>query len=106
MERTEKPAVGHKPAGLTKRMALGFARRVKRRVFLPGDSLADGVKRASVFVVGWGALIGLLAWGAYRQGILHGVGEGITFCAVLFLLAVHVAPDYSGPGGRQGRNLY
>jgi hypothetical protein len=79
---------------------------VKRRIFLPGDSLADGVKRVCGFVLGWGTLIGLLAWGAYRKGFLHGVGDGVTFCAVLFLLAFLAAPDYMRPGGPQGRNQY
>jgi hypothetical protein len=82
---------------------------VKRRIFLPGDSLADGLKRTCAFVLGWGTLIGLLAWGAYRQDILHGVGDGISFCAVLLLLAVLAvlaAPDYTRPGGPQGRNQY
>jgi len=69
-----------------KRVMRSLARRVRRRIFLPGDSLADGVKRACGFVLGLGALIGLLTWGAYRQGILHGRWRGITFCAVLFLL--------------------
>ncbi len=59
-----------------------------------------------MFVAGWGALIGLLAWGAYRQGVLHGIGDGITFCAALFLLAVLRAPDFTGPGGRRGRDQY
>jgi hypothetical protein len=57
-------------------------------------------------VFGWGAVIGLLTWGAYRQGVLHGVGDGITFCATLFLLAVLCAPNYTRPGGPQGRNQY
>jgi hypothetical protein len=99
---TEKPP----SPGRTKRVLKSVARRIRLRIFLPGDSLADGVKRSSAFVLGWGAFIGLLAWGAYRQGVLHGVGDGITFCAVLFLLAVLAAPDYMRPGGPRGRNQY
>jgi hypothetical protein len=106
MPRTSDRALGQPPARLTKRILLSLSRRARRRVFLPGNSLADGLRRAGVFVVGWGTVIGLLAWGAYRQGVLHGVGDGITICAALFLLAVYAAPDYMGPGGRQGRNQY
>lgn len=106
MPRTSERVLGQPQASLTKRFMLHLARRARRRIFLPGDSLADGVKRATVFVIGWGTVIGLLAWGAYRQGFLHGVGDGITFCAVLFLLAVASAPDYTGPTGRQSRNQY
>jgi hypothetical protein len=76
-----------------------LGRRLMRRIFLPGDSLVDSLKRTAVFVVGWGTVIGLLAWGTYRQGILHGVGQGIAFCAVLFGLAVLKAPDFMSPGG-------
>jgi hypothetical protein len=79
-----------------------LGRRLRRRVFFPGDSLADSVKRTALFVIGWGTLIALLAWGAYRQGLLHGVGDGIAFSAVLFGLAVFKAPDYTRPGGPQG----
>jgi hypothetical protein len=106
MPRTSERALGQPPVRLTERIMFGLTRRARRRIFLPGDSLADGVKRATVFVIGWGTVIGLLAWGAYRQGFLHGVGDGITFCAVLFLLAVFSAPDYMGPTGRQSRNQY
>jgi hypothetical protein len=81
-------------------------RRVKRRIFLPGDSLFDGVKRVGSFVLGWGIVIGLFAWGAYRQGFLHGVGDGATFCAVLFFLAFIAAPGFMGPARRQGRSQY
>ena len=35
-------------------------------------------------MIGWGSLIGILAWGAYAQGVLHGPGEGIAFCGLLF----------------------
>lgn len=98
----EKP---HSP-GRTKRVLRSLARRIGVRIFLPGDSLANGVKRSCAFVRGWGAFIGLLAWGAYRQGVLHGLGVGITFCAVLFLLAVLAAPDYMRPGGPRGRDQY
>jgi len=77
-----------------------------RRIFLPGDSLADSVKRVRGFVLGWGTLIGLLTWGGYRRGILHGVGDGVTFCLALFLLAVLAAPGFTRPGGPQGRNQY
>jgi hypothetical protein len=83
-----------------------LARQVKRRIFLPGDTLAAGVKRAIGFVLGWGTLIALLAWGAYAQGVLHGVGDGITFCAVLFFLAFLAAPGYMRPNGPQGRSQY
>jgi hypothetical protein len=82
-------------AGRTRRVVRSLTRRARRRIFLPGDSLADGVKRACVFMVGWGAVIGLLTWAGYRQGLLHGVGDGITFAAVLFLLAVLSAPNYT-----------
>jgi hypothetical protein len=79
---------------------------MKRRIFLPGDSLADGVKRVCKFVLGWGTVIGLLTLAAYREGFLHGVGDGVTFCAVLFLLAFIATPGFMGPAGRQGRNQY
>jgi hypothetical protein len=94
------------PASLPRRVVRNLGHRLRRRIWLPGDSFAKAVARACAFVIGWGALIGLLAWGAYRQGFLHGVGDGITFCAALFLLAVLVAPDYSRPGGPQGGNDY
>ena len=94
------------PPGPARRVLRNLGHRIRRRVFLPGDSAAHAVKRACTFVLGWGALIGLLAWGAYRQGFLHGVGDGITFCAALFLLAVLVAPDYARAGGPQARNDY
>jgi hypothetical protein len=106
MPRTSERVLGQPQASPAKRFILGLTRRTRRRIFLPGDSLVDGVKRATVFTIGWGTVIGLLAWGAYRQGSLHGVGDGITFCVVLFLLAVTSAPDYTGPTGRQGRNQY
>ena len=106
MPRTRERALGHPPISRTKRVMLSLTRRVKRRIFLPGDSFARSVLRVCGFVLGWGTLIGLLTWGAYRRGILHGVGDGITFCAVLFLLAVLLAPDYMRPGGPQGRNQY
>lgn len=91
---------------LPRRLTHYLGRRLMRRVFLPGDSLADALKRAAVFVVGWGTFIGLLAWGGYRQGFLHGIGEGITFCVILFVLAVLKAPDFMRPGGSQGRDQY
>jgi hypothetical protein len=79
--------------------------RLRRRVFLPGDSLADAVKRTAFFVIGWGSLIGILAWGAYAQGVLHGPGEGIAFCGLLFALAVLKAPDFTdtSAAGRRRR---
>jgi hypothetical protein len=77
-----------------------------RRVIFPGDSLADAVKRTAYFVIGWGTFIGLLAWGAYRQGLLHGVGDGIVFCGVFFGLAVLAAPDFVRPGGSQRPDHY
>jgi hypothetical protein len=83
------------PRRLTRNLGL----RLRRRVFLPGDSLADAVKRTAVFVGAWGVLIGLLAWGAYTQGVLHGPGEGIVFCAALFTLAVLKAPDFTSTDG-------
>lgn len=83
------------PRRLTRNLAL----RLRRRVFLPGDSLADAVRRTVVFVGAWGALIALLAWGAYQQGVLHGPGEGIVFCAALFALAVLKAPDFTSTDG-------
>jgi hypothetical protein len=82
-------------------MTRSLGRRLMRRVFFPGDSLADAVKRTALFVIGWGTLIGLLAWGAYRQGILHGVGDGIVFCGVFFGLAVLKAPDFMRSGAAQ-----
>jgi hypothetical protein len=91
---------------LPRRVRHNLGRRLRRRVFLPGDSVADAVKRTAVFLIGWGTLIALLTWGAYRRDFLHGVGDGITFAAVLFLLAVLAAPDYMRPGGRQGRHRY
>ncbi len=106
MPRTIEQAVGQPPVSRTKRLLRSMTRRVKRRIFLPGDSLADGLKRVCGFVLGWGTLIALLTWGAYRGGYLHGVGDGVTFCAALFLLAVFAAPDYMRPGGTQGRNQY
>jgi hypothetical protein len=105
-QATEQAFRTPRPPSLPGRFFRNLGHRLRRRVFLPGDSLADAAKRASAFVIGWGALIGLLAWGAYRQGFLHGVGDGFTFCAALFLLAVLVAPDYSRPGGPRGRNDY
>jgi hypothetical protein len=105
-QATEQAFRTPRPPSLARRVVRNLGHRLRRRVFLPGDSPADAAKRASAFVLGWGTLIGLLAWGGYRQGLLHGVGDGITFCAALFLLAVLVAPDYVRPGGPQGRNDY
>jgi hypothetical protein len=87
-------------------MMRSLARQMKRRIALPGDTRAQTVKRVIGFVLGWGALIGLVTWGAYQQGVLHGIGDGITFCAVLFLLAFLAAPGYMRPGGSQGRSPY
>jgi len=106
MPLTRAWALGQPPSSRTKRLMRNLTRRMKRRVFLPGDSLADGVKRMATVVLGWGTVIGLLAWGAYRQGFLHGVGDGVTFCAVLFSLAFIAAPGFMGPAGRRGRNHY
>jgi hypothetical protein len=38
--------------------------------------------------------------------VLLGVGDGIAFCAVLFLLAVLTAPDFMRLGGPRGHNQY
>ena len=92
------------PLSRPKRMTRYLGHRLLRRVILPGDSPAAALKRAAVFVIGWGVLIGLLTWGAYRQGILHGVWEGIAFCGVLFGLAILKAPDLMQSGGSQGQN--
>jgi hypothetical protein len=106
MPQVREQAFGQPPVSRTKRVVRSLTRRVKRRIFLPGESFADGVKGLCGFVLGWGTLIGLLTWGAYRQGFLHGIGDGVTFCAVLFALAVFFAPDYRRSGGPQGRNQY
>jgi hypothetical protein len=74
-----------------------------RMVFLPGDSLSDGPKRIGIFVLGWGGLIALFAWGGYSQGNLHGIGDGVTFCGVLFVLALLAAPGYRRPPGPPAR---
>jgi hypothetical protein len=87
-------------------MMRSLARQMKRRIALAGDTRPQTVKRIIGFVLGWGTLIGLVTWGAYQQGILHGIGDGITFCAVLFLLAFLAAPGYMRPGGPQGRSPY
>jgi hypothetical protein len=87
-------------------MMRSLTRQVKRRIFLPGDTGAQAMKRAIGFVLGWGTLIGLLLWAAYQQGILHGIGDGITFCAVCFLLAFLAAPGYMRSAGQQGRSQY
>lgn len=92
--------------GLTKRLMHYLTDRIKRRILLPGDSLADAVKRVTTFVLGWGTLITLLTLAGYHQGYLHGVGDGIVFCAFFFLLAVIWAPDYSSPRGSPSRNQY
>ena len=73
--------------------------RLRRGAFLPGDSLADAVKRTAVLVTAWGTLIGVLAWGASALGVLHSVGEGIAFCGILFALAVLKAPDFTNTDG-------
>jgi hypothetical protein len=86
------------PGRVTRNLGL----RLRRRVFLPGDSPADAIKRTAFFVVTWGTLISVLAWGAYQQGVLHGVGDGIAFCGALFALAVLKAPDFT-PSDRSGR---
>ena len=106
MAQSSQWAVTQPPVSRTKRMVRSLTRQVKRRIFLPGDTLAQAMKRAIGFVLGWGALIGLLAWGAYQRGVLHGIGDGITFCAVLFLLAFLAAPGYMRTGGRQGPSQY
>ena len=107
MQQTSEPAFGTpQPLSRPKRIARYLGRRLMRRVFFPGDSLADVVRRTAFFVIGWGTFIGLLAWGAYRQGILHGVGDGILFCGVFFGLAVLMAPDFTRPGGSQRPNQY
>jgi hypothetical protein len=98
------PVSAERTLSWPRRLARNLGLRLRRRIFLPGDSLADAVKRTAFFVGGWGALIGLLAWGAYAQGVLHGVGEGVVFCAALFALAVLKAPDFTstdGSGRRQ-----
>jgi hypothetical protein len=98
---TEKPS-----KGLAKRVMRSLTKRLTRRIFLPGDSLGDAVKRVSAFVLGWGSFIALLTWGGYRQGYLHGVGDGFAFFGVLFVLGVIVAPGFIRSGGPQGRNEY
>lgn len=97
----EKPHVG-----VSRRAMHALARRIKRRVLLPGDSLVNAVKRVGIFVVGWGTLIALLTLAGYHQGYLHGVGDGITFCVLFFLLAVIFAPNYTSPPGSSGGNQY
>jgi hypothetical protein len=107
MQQTSEPAFGTpQPLSRPRRIARYLGRRLLRRVIFPGDSLADAVKRTAYFVIGWGAFIGLLAWGAYRQGFLHGVGDGIVFCGVFFGLAVLTAPDFVRPGGSQRPDHY
>jgi hypothetical protein len=106
MAESRQWAVARPPMSRIRRMMRSLTRQVKRRIFLPGDTLAQAMKRAIGFILGWGTLIGLLAWGAYQQGILHGIGDGITFCAVFFLLAFLAAPGYMRPGGPRGRTDY
>jgi dolichol kinase len=85
------------PASLARRAWRRLAKRIVNLVYAPGDSLADISKRAAVFILGWGSFISLLTWAGYRNGNLHGVGEGILWACGLFLAAVLFAPDYLTP---------
>lgn len=99
MGQPEVWGVWVQPISRWKRARQRLLRHIMRMVFLPGDSLSDGAKRICIFVLGWGGLIALFAWGGYTQGSLHGVGDGVTFCAVLFVLALLAAPGYRRPPG-------
>ena len=99
-------SVGQARPRLPTRFMHALVKRVKRRVVFPGDAPIDVAKRVATFVLGWGAVIALLTWGGYSQGILHGLGDGVWFCVVLFGLALVFSPDYSQPGGSQSRTQY
>jgi len=79
-----------------------MVRLATRLVVFTGDTPAVVVTRITVFVVGWGALLGLLLWSGYHQGRLHGI-DGVGVGLVLTVLAVGVARRVVRPGvdGRQ-----
>lgn len=84
-------------AGLGRRAVRKLTRRIVNLVYSPGDTPADVSKRAAMFILGWGAFIGLLTWAGYRNGNFHGAGEGILWFCGLFLAAALFAPDYLTP---------
>ncbi|HEV3280834.1 MAG TPA: hypothetical protein VG032_04430 [Acidimicrobiales bacterium] len=77
-------------------MARAYQAHRPRGLF-PGDTVTEVSKRIGVFLLGRGGFIGLLTWAGYRNGNLHGVGEGILFFGALFVSAVLFAPDYLSP---------
>lgn len=85
---------GGTPVSLAIRTWRKLVRRIVRIFHRQGDTRAQVSKRIAVFLVGWGCFIGLLTWAGYKNGILHGVGDGIVSFCVLFVLALLTAPGY------------
>ena len=79
--------------GTATKVKRGVGRRLKRLFVLPGDTLATSARRIVAFVVGWGALLGLILWGGYHQGRLHGVRVGLILGAVFTILAILTARE-------------
>jgi hypothetical protein len=84
------------PFSVARRVWRRVVNRTVRRFYVQGDALGRVFKRMAAFLLGWGCAIGLLTWAGYRNGTLHGVGDGVLSVVVLFALALLFSAGYLG----------
>jgi hypothetical protein len=82
------------PVGLVRRVWRRVINRSIRHFYVQGDTAAKILTRMAAFFVGWGCVIGLLTWAGYRNGTLHGLGDGVLSVVVLFTLALISSGGY------------
>jgi hypothetical protein len=94
--------------GSATKVKRSVAKRARRIVVLPGDTVGTSVRRVVAFVIGWGAFLTLILWSGYHRGWFHGPGDGVVVGVVFTIIAVVLGRNAilpPGPNGRQGPYL-